>query len=46
MQRAVFQTSNIAMHSLTLAGYAVSRLLTGETLEMFLLVAPALLLPT
>ncbi len=46
VQRAVFQTFNIAMHSLTLTGYAVSGLLTGETLNMFLLIAPALLLPT
>lgn len=46
VQRAVFQTFNIAMHSLTLTGYAVSGLVTSETLGMFALVAPALLVPT
>lgn len=46
VQRAVFQTFNIAMHSLTLTGYAVSGMLGVKTLTMFALVAPALLLPT
>lgn len=46
VQRAVFQTFNIAMHALTLTGYAISGLLGTHTLTMFALVAPALLLPT
>lgn len=45
-QRAVFQSFNLAMHTLTLATYAVTGALTGEAARMFLLVAPAMLVPT
>jgi uncharacterized protein len=44
-QRAVFQTFNIAMHSLTLAVYLAGGLITTDALEMFAIVAPAMLLP-
>lgn len=45
-QRAVFQSFNLAMHALTLATYAATGVLTWETGRMFLLVAPAMLVPT
>jgi uncharacterized protein len=45
-QRAVFQSFNIAMHTATLTAYAIGGLITYETLRMFALVAPAMLIPT
>jgi uncharacterized membrane protein YfcA len=44
-QRAVFQTFNIAMHSLTLAVYLAGGLITTDALKMFAIVAVAMLVP-
>ena len=45
VQRAIFQTFNLAMHTLTLASYATSGILTGETLRLVAVAAPAMLVP-
>jgi hypothetical protein len=46
IQRAVFQSFNIAMHTMTLTIYVALGLIGGETLRAFAVVAPALLIPT
>jgi hypothetical protein len=45
-QRAVFQTFSLCMQALTLAIYAASGLITRQTLSLFALVAPAMIVPT
>jgi len=45
-QRAVFQAFSLSMQSLTLALYAATGLITRETLFLFILVAPAMIVPT
>jgi uncharacterized membrane protein YfcA len=45
-QRAVFQSFNLSMHVLTFAAYAASGTLTAETGAMFLIVVPAMIIPT
>jgi uncharacterized membrane protein YfcA len=45
-QRSVFQSFNLTMHTLTLTSYAVAGLLTRETTHMFLIILPAMLIPT
>ncbi|HEY7579217.1 MAG TPA: sulfite exporter TauE/SafE family protein [Acetobacteraceae bacterium] len=45
-QRAVFQTFSLCMQALTLAIYGASGLITRQTLSLFALVAPAMILPT
>jgi uncharacterized membrane protein YfcA len=44
-QRAVIQSFNLAMHTLTLTVYAVDGAITAETGRMFAIVAPALVVP-
>ena len=44
-QRAVFQTFNLCMHTLTLAMYAASGLIKTETAVIFVLIAPAMFAP-
>ena len=45
-QRAVFQNFSLCMQSLALAMYAASGLITHETLLLFAVVAPAMVVPT
>ena len=45
-QRAVFQVFSVSMQSLTLAMYSATGLITRETLFLFALVAPAMIVPT
>ena len=45
-QRAVFQSFNLAMQALTLVIYAASGVLSFEAGYMFLLITPAMLIPT
>ncbi len=45
-QRAVFQTFSLCMQALTLAIYAASGLITLETVRLFAVVAPAMVVPT
>jgi uncharacterized protein len=45
-QRAVFQSFNLVMQALTLGIYAVSGLLTAEAGRMFVLIVPAMIVPT
>ena len=45
-QRAVFQTFSLCMQALTLAIYAASGLITPQTLRLFAIVAPAMVVPT
>jgi uncharacterized membrane protein YfcA len=45
-QRAVFQAFSLSMQSLTLALYTATGLITRETLYLFALVAPAMIVPT
>ncbi len=45
-QRGVFQSFNLTMLSVTLGVYAATGLVTGETLRLFAVAAPAMLLPT
>jgi uncharacterized membrane protein YfcA len=45
-QRAVFQTFSLCMQTLTLAFYAASGLITRETIGLFAVVAPAMVVPT
>lgn len=45
-QRGVMQAFNIAMHVATLASYVVAgNIITGETLQLFAIIAPALAIP-
>lgn len=45
-QRGVMQTFNIAMHVATLTGYVLhGGIITGETLKLFAIIAPALAIP-
>jgi uncharacterized protein len=45
-QRAVFQNFSLCMQSLTLVLYVASGLITRETLLLFAIVAPAMVVPT
>jgi hypothetical protein len=45
-QRAVFQTFSLCMQALTLAIYAASGLITFQTVRLFAIVAPAMVVPT
>jgi uncharacterized membrane protein YfcA len=45
VQRAVFQSFNLVMHALTLIFYWASGLISAETLRMFALIVPAMLIP-
>jgi uncharacterized membrane protein YfcA len=45
-QRAVFQVFSLSMQSLTLAMYAASGLITRQTLFLFALIAPSMIVPT
>ena len=45
-QRAVFQTYSLCMQALALAIYAASGLITLQTLWLFAIVAPAMVVPT
>jgi uncharacterized protein len=45
-QRAVFQTFSLCMQALTLAIYATSGLITRQTIGLFAIVAPAMVVPT
>jgi hypothetical protein len=45
-QRAVFQTFSLSMQALTLAMYAASGLITRETVWLFAVVAPAVVVPS
>jgi uncharacterized protein len=44
-QRAIFQSFNLAMQTLTLAVYVASGLVTGDALRLFAVAAPAMLVP-
>jgi uncharacterized protein len=44
-QRGVFQVFNLAMHVLTMATYLATGTITQEAARLFLVVAPAMLLP-
>jgi uncharacterized membrane protein YfcA len=44
-QRAVLQSFNLAMHGLTMAAYLAAGTITAEAAWLFLVVAPAMLLP-
>ncbi len=44
-QRAVFQSFNLVMHALTLSVYATSGLITEEVASMFVVIAPAMVIP-
>ena len=46
LRRATMQAYNIAMHMLTIAVYAVSGTLAHADLSQFLIVAPAMLIPS
>ena len=45
-QRAVFQVFNLAMHGLTMAAYLATGTVSAEVVRLFLVVAPAMLVPT
>ena len=45
-QRAVFQVFNLAMHGLTMAAYLATGTVSAEVARLFLVVAPAMLVPT
>ncbi len=45
-QRAVFQSFNIAIHTLTLTLYALTGAITVTALQMFALILPAVIVPT
>ena len=45
-QRAVFQTFSLCMQALALAIYAASGLITLQTVRLFAIVAPAMIIPT
>ncbi len=44
-QRAVFQAFNLAMHGLTMAAYLATGTVSAEAARLFLVVAPAMLVP-
>ena len=44
-QRAVIQSFNLAMHTLTLTVYAIDGAITAETARMFAVIAPTLVVP-
>jgi uncharacterized membrane protein YfcA len=44
-QRAVLQSFNLVMHGLTMAAYLAAGTVTAEAARLFLVVAPAMLLP-
>jgi uncharacterized protein len=44
-QRAVFQSFNLVMHALTLTVYATRGLITAEAAGLFVVVAPAMVIP-
>jgi len=44
-QRAIFQRFNLVMHALTLSVYATSGLITAEARGMFVVIAPAMVIP-
>jgi uncharacterized membrane protein YfcA len=46
VQRAVYQSFNLVMHAITLAVYGATGLITARAGWMFLLVAPAMVLPS
>ena len=46
VQRAVFQSFNVTMHTLTMTIYVGLGVIGGEALRDFALIAPALLIPT
>ena len=46
MQRAVYQSFNLVMHAITLAVYGATGLITARAGWMFLLVAPAMVVPS
>jgi uncharacterized membrane protein YfcA len=45
-QRAVLQAFNLAMHGLTMMAYLIAGTITAEAAWLFLVVAPAMLVPT
>lgn len=45
-QRSVFQAFNLYMHAITLAGLYLNGMITPEVQRLFLVVTPAMLLPT
>lgn len=45
-QRGVFQLFNLTMHGLTMAAYLATGTISGEAARLFLVVAPAMLVPT
>lgn len=45
-QRAVFQVFNLSMHALTMAAYLATGAISAEAAWLFLVVAPAMLVPT
>ena len=45
-QRAVFQVFNLAMHGPTMAAYLATGTVSAEVARLFLVVAPAMLVPT
>lgn len=45
-ERAVFQTFNLVMQTLTMAVYIASGTIGGDTYRLFAIVAPAMLIPT
>jgi uncharacterized membrane protein YfcA len=44
-QRAVFQSFNLVMHALTLSVYVAGGLVTREAAELFVVIAPAMVIP-
>jgi uncharacterized membrane protein YfcA len=44
-QRAVFQSFNLVMHALTLTVYATRGMISGEAAGLFVVVAPAMVIP-
>ena len=46
VQRAVFQSFNIAMQTVTMAAYIATGTIDGPTARLFAIVAPAMLVPT
>jgi uncharacterized membrane protein YfcA len=46
VQRSAIQSFNLAMHILTLIAYSSTGTITTETLNMFLVILPAVLIPT
>jgi hypothetical protein len=45
-QRAALQSFNLAMHGLTMATYLATGTVSAEAARLFLVVAPAMLVPT